>query len=124
MTEEELKQFKAALSITTVAMDLGLPVVRGRCRCFFPTRHAHGDRTPSVSFSEERGTFRCWVCDDVRGDVISLVQFVKNCSFLEALNWLKETYGFLVRGAKPQVQNRVSTTNPASATVMPWACLL
>ena len=119
MTEEELKQFKAALSITTVAMDLGLPVVRGRCRCFFPTRHAHGDRTPSVSFSEERGTFRCWVCDDVRGDVISLVQFVKNCSFLEALNWLKETYGFLLRGAKPQVQNRVSTTNPASATVMP-----
>ena len=119
MTEEELKQFKAALSITTVAMDLGLPVVRGRCRCFFPTRHAHGDRTPSVSFSEERGTFRCWVCDDVRGDVISLVQFVKNCSFLEALNWLKETYGFLLRGAKPQAQNRVSTTNSASASTMP-----
>lgn len=119
MTEEELKQFKAALSITTVAMDLGLPVVRGRCRCFFPTRHAHGDRTPSVSFSEERGTFRCWVCDDVRGDVISLVQFVKNCSFLEALNWLKETYGFLLRGAKPQVQNRISTTSSASASTMP-----
>ena len=99
MTEEELKQFKAALSITAVATALGVPVVRGRCRCFFPTRHAHGDRTPSVSFSEERGTFRCWVCDDVRGDVISLVQIVKNCSFLEALNWLKETYGFLVSGA-------------------------
>lgn len=113
MTEEELKQFKAALSITTVAMDLGLPVARGRCRCFFPTRHAHGDRTPSVSFSEERGTFRCWVCDDVRGDVISLVQFVKNCSFLEALNWLKETYGFLLRGAKPQVQNGAVPANAA-----------
>ncbi len=107
MTEEELKQFKAALSITAVATALGVPVVRGRCRCFFPTRHSHGDRTPSVSFSEERGTFRCWVCDDVRGDVISLVQIVKNCSFLEALNWLKETYGFLLRGA------------PASATALP-----
>ena len=107
MTEEELKQFKAALSITAVATALGVPVVRGRCRCFFPTRHSHGDRTPSVSFSEERGTFRCWVCDDVRGDVITLVQIVKNCSFLEALNWLKETYGFLLRGA------------PASATALP-----
>jgi DNA primase len=111
MTEEELKQFKAALSITAVATALGVPVVRGRCRCFFPTRHAHGDRTPSVSFSEERGTFRCWVCDDVRGDVISLVQIVKNCSFLEALNWLKETYGFLVPGAKNAVQNRVMAPN-------------
>ena len=99
MTEDELKQFKAALSITAVATALGVPVVHGRCRCFFPTRHAHGDRTPSVSFSEERGTFRCWVCDDVRGDVISLVQIVKNCSFLEALNWLKETYAFLLPGA-------------------------
>lgn len=98
MTEDELKQFKAALSITAVANDLGVPVVRGRCRCFFPQRHSHGDRTPSVSFSEERGTFRCWVCDDVRGDVISLVQIVKNCSFIEALNWLKETYHFLVPG--------------------------
>ena len=105
MTEEELKQFKAALSITAVANALGVPVVRGRCRCFFPTRHSHGDRTPSVSFSEERGTFRCWVCDDVRGDVISLVQIVKNCSFLEALNWLKETYGFLVSGATPNASH-------------------
>ena len=111
MTEEELKQFKAALSITAVANALGVSVVHGRCRCFFPTRHAHGDRTPSVSFSEERGTFRCWVCDDVRGDVISLVQIVKNCTFLEALNWLKETYHFLVPGAKPSVQNRDVATN-------------
>ncbi len=115
MTEEELKQFKAALSITAVAADLGVPVVRGRCKCFFPQRHAHGDRTPSVSFSEERGTFRCWVCDDVRGDVISLVQIVKNCSFLEALNWLKETYHFLVPGAKSSMQNHAIAPNAASA---------
>jgi DNA primase len=114
MTEEELKQFKSALSITTVANALGVPVVRGRCRCFFPTRHAHGDRTPSVSFSEERGMFRCWVCDDVRGDVISLVQIVKNCTFLEALNWLKETYHFLVPGTKSSVQNRAAVSNGSS----------
>ncbi len=115
MTEEELKQFKAALSITKVAVDLGIPVVRNRCRCFFPTRHSHGDRTPSVSFSEERGTFRCWVCDDVRGDVISLVQIVKNCSFLEALNWLKETYGFLVPGVKMPMQNYAAAPNISPA---------
>ena len=122
MTEDELKQFKAALSITAVAADLGVPVVRGRCRCFFPQRHSHGDRTPSVSFSEERGTFRCWVCDDVRGDVISLVQIVKNCSFIEALNWLKETYHFLVPGAnrsevRSMNSNRPQPVAPASAPV-------
>ena len=95
MTSEELKQFKAAISITSVAQMLGVEVSRGRCRCFYPQRHVHGDRTPSVSISEERGTFRCWVCEDVRGDVISLVQIVKNCGFAEALSWLQEQFPFL-----------------------------
>ena len=96
MTNEELKQFKAAISITAVAQSLGVEVSHGRCRCFFPQRHSHGDRTPSVSISEERGTFRCWVCDDVRGDVITLVQILKDCSFTEALGWLVEQFPFLV----------------------------
>lgn len=126
MTNEELKQFKASLSITAVARTLGIEVVRGRCRCFYSQRHVHGDRTPSVSISEERGTFRCWVCEDVRGDVISLVQIVKNCSFMEALNWLMETFPFLApdaksaqgrsRSAKPVDGAAISNANPAPAS--------
>lgn len=100
MTDEELKQLKASISITTVALDLGVPVVHGRCRCFFPTRHAHGDRSPSVSFSDERGCFRCWVCDDVRGDIFSLVQLVKGCNFAEAVDWIRERYSFLLSNPK------------------------
>lgn len=100
MTDDELKQFKASLSITSVAQALGIEVVRGKFRCFCPQRHVHGDRTPSVSISEERGLFRCWVCDDIRGDVFNLVQEYRSCSFLDALNWLRETYPFLVPGGK------------------------
>ena len=100
MTDEELKQFKASLSITAVARSLGIDVVRGKCRCAIASRHAHGDRTPSVSISEEKGYFRCWVCDDVRGDVISLVQKYKGCSFVEALNYLRETFPFLAPAGK------------------------
>ncbi len=104
MTNEELKQFKASLSITAVAKLLGVDVAHGKCRCFYPQRHVHGDRTPSVSVSEERGSFRCWVCDDVRGDVITLVQILKDCSFTEALDWLMEQYPFLVpNGARKPV---------------------
>ena len=106
MTNEELKQFKSAISITAVAQSLGVEVSHGKCRCFFPQRHTHGDRTPSVSISEERGCFRCWVCDDVRGDVISLVQIIKDCGFTEALNWLMEQYPFLV---PPSARNVVSS---------------
>ena len=51
MTDEELKQFKASLSITAVAQALGIDVERGKFKCFYPQRHVHGDRTPSVSIS-------------------------------------------------------------------------
>ncbi|MCF0215999.1 MAG: toprim domain-containing protein [Fibrobacteraceae bacterium] len=105
MTSEELKQFKASISITAVAKALGKEVVRGKCKCFFPNRHVHGDRTPSVSISEERGTFRCWVCDDVRGDVIELVKLERNCSFMDAVAWLQNEYGFLA--PKENLRDRV-----------------
>lgn len=111
MTEEELKQFKASLSITAVAQLLGVEVSHGKCRCFFPQRHVHGDRTPSVSISEDRGYFRCWVCDDVRGDVISLVQIVKNCSFVEALEWLRESFPFLSPAESPRANTLQKKTN-------------
>lgn len=115
MTNEELKQFKAAISITSVAQALGIEVSHGRCRCFYPQRHVHGDRTPSVSISEERGYFRCWVCDDVRGDVISLVQMLRNCSFTEALNWLMEQYPFLAsNGLRKEVNRAVDSSEAGS----------
>ena len=126
MTNEELKQFKSAISITAVAQSLGVDVSHGKCRCFFPQRHTHGDRTPSVSISEERGTFRCWVCDDVRGDVISLVQIVKDCSFVEALGWLMAQYPFLVppsaRKEMERLTERAQTTQghaPVNARPVP-----
>ena len=120
MTNEELKQFKSAISITAVAQSLGVEVSHGKCRCFFPQRHSHGDRTPSVSISEERGTFRCWVCDDVRGDVISLVQVVKDCSFTEALNWLMEQYPFLVPASARKEMAKIAE-RAASAAARPHA---
>jgi len=88
-TREEIQELKSTLSITVVAKRLGLNIEHGRFRCFFPERHAHGDRTPSVSINEEKGYFKCFVCSDVKGDVISLVQTALGVPFLEAVKWLK-----------------------------------
>lgn len=88
----EIERLRESLSITLVAEALGLSVERRRFHCIYPMRHAHGDRTPSVSISEEKGLFRCWVCPDVRGDVFSLVQLVRDCSFPEAVEWLREQF--------------------------------
>ena len=119
MTDDELKQFKASLSITAVAQALGIKVERGKFKCFCPQRHVHGDRTPSVSISEERGMFRCWVCDDVRGDVFSLVQQYRVCSFPEALNFLKEMFPFLVPGNRRSVSQSPSISSTTLQPVIP-----
>jgi DNA primase len=86
---DEIQKLKSSLSITVVAKRLGLNVSHGRFHCFFPERHAHGDRTPSVSINEKEGYFKCFVCSDVKGDVISLVQIYFGITFSQAIDWLK-----------------------------------
>ena len=61
-SRDDIEALKASLSITQVAERLGHHVVRGKFRCPYAMRHAHGDRTPSVSLSESKGLFNCWVC--------------------------------------------------------------
>jgi DNA primase len=100
LNESEIKELKSTLSITAVAQRLGLNVVKGRFRCFFPERHAHGDRTPSVSINEEKGYFRCFVCNNVKGDAISLVQIALGISFLEAIKWLKSDTPSIIRDSQ------------------------
>jgi len=89
---DDIDKIKASLSITAVANALGIDVQRGKFRCLYPMRHAHGDRTPSVSISEEKGLFTCWVCEDMRGDVFELVKQARSCSFAEALEWLQTEF--------------------------------
>lgn len=84
----DIDALKASLSITQVAERLGHRVVHGKFRCPYSMRHAHGDRTPSVSVSESKGLFNCWVCPDVRGDVIRLVEISRNLDFRGAVDWL------------------------------------
>jgi DNA primase len=88
MDKAAIEALKASRPILQVLQDLGVQVQHNRFRCPMPDRHAHGDRTPSATVSPERGSFKCWVCPDVRGDVIDLVRLVKGCSFREALQFL------------------------------------
>ena len=88
MPKADIEALKAANPILQVCQALGVEVIHGRIRCPRPELHAHGDRTPSVSIRADRGTFKCWVCPDVKGDVIDLVRLVRECSFPEALEFL------------------------------------
>jgi DNA primase len=117
MDKPRIEALKAANPILEVARDLGLEVVRQRMRCPRPENHAHGDRTPSVTLSPQRGTFKCWVCPDVKGDVVDLVRLTRHLGFAEALRFLeaRSPGGMPAVPAVPSVPMAPPAPAPASA---------
>lgn len=89
ISQARIDRIKANVSIELVLSWFNRKVVKGRTQCIFPERHAHGDRTPSMSVFSE-GRFKCWVCEDVHGDVLQLVRLALGFSFPEAVAWLEE----------------------------------
>ncbi len=79
----KIQDIKRNSNIVDIALRLGLEVRSNKSHCFYPVNHANGDRTPSLSFSPSRGIFKCFGCG-IGGDVFSLVQRVRGCSFPEA----------------------------------------
>jgi len=101
----DLESLKARHPILEVARDLGLEVNHNRFRCPRAERHAHGDRTPSVTLWPERGFFKCWVCPEVKGDVIDLVRLMKGLDFSGAVAFLEKHSGY--------------SPHPGSKTILP-----
>jgi hypothetical protein len=47
----------------------------------------HDDKHPSLHFSKKKGIFKCFVCG-AKGDLFKLVMDARNCTFVEACEWL------------------------------------
>ncbi|QDU90152.1 DNA primase [Pirellulimonas nuda] len=60
----------------------------------------HDDSKPSLQISQERQTFKCWVCD-VGGDLFSFVMRMEGLEFRDALEMLAERAGVTLTAAKP-----------------------
>ena len=101
MEKETIEKLRA-LPITSVAGRLGLKLrhVQGSdncvCQCF-----RHDDRHPSLYFNAHTQTYRCFVCQDVRGDSINLVMQHRNTGFCDACQWLMSEFG-IIEAARPQ----------------------
>ena len=85
MTKQEIQELKASLSIREVIgryMTLNRVGRRWMGLCPF-----HGDRHPSLSVNDEKGSFVCYACGE-RGDVFAFVSKVENVGFIEAVKKL------------------------------------
>lgn len=84
------------LPIEQVAEALGLKVSRHRSLCPF-----HDDTTPSLTFNTRKNSFRCYVCD-AHGGAIDLTMHQMSLSFADAVRWLAQTFGILIKDDNPR----------------------
>ncbi len=88
------------LSILEVAEKLGFKLKglgdEGR-RAICPY---HADKHPSLHFSKKKGIFKCFVCG-AKGDLFKLVMDERNCSFIEACDWLVNEFHVVLINDKP-----------------------
>ena len=65
----------------------------------------HDDQHPSLHFSKKKGIFKCFVCG-AKGDLFKLVMDDRNCSFVEACDWLvNEFHVVVVENMQPMAGN-------------------
>lgn len=87
---------------------MGLQVDRhGRCAC--PV-HTGVDRNCKL-YDGDRG-FHCFVCG-ASGDVIKLVEYVQNCSFLSAVEWLNSAFHLGLPLDRPMDKNAAEAARRA-----------
>ena len=72
--------------VEDVMRALGIHVEGQRGRCPFVENHAHGDRTPSLSFF--RNKVKCHGCNTPLESSIDYVARYKHCSATDAARWI------------------------------------
>lgn len=99
MTERpDFALLRRQASLLNVAGRLGVQVMKGnKVRCCNPGGHSNGDHNPSVTLFVEDGSFHCWVCPDVRGDVIDFARMFGGLDWRGAVDVVRECAGMPVQ---------------------------
>lgn len=75
-------------SIIEVAREFGISVGKSVIPCIKRENHVDRNGPPSLTFNLIKNTFKCWVCPDVKGNVIDLVMQLKNVDRDKAVEFL------------------------------------
>jgi len=112
-------EIRKQVPILKLASHLGIEVHHNRSRCIFPARHKNQDRTPSLSFNPKTNSFKCWVCEEVRGSVLDLVMLVSGLNLMGAVNYLRDAGFVNTEIVETQAKSRGRIHEPSSKVVGP-----
>src|SRR5436190_1007165 len=93
VSRPDISWIRKNVPILGVARALGLSIRYRKTQCWRIENHRHGDRDPSLSFSEKHNCCKCFVCD-VKGSHtnIDLVMHVLGCELGAAVQWIAERF--------------------------------
>jgi DNA primase len=85
-----LEEIKDRIILSDFARSiLGIKISKNKTACC----HLHKESTPSLHFNDEKRFYYCFGCHK-SGDVFSLIQEIKNYSFLESVKFAASSCGF------------------------------
>ena len=93
MPKYDLELVKSKVNIVDIARGFGYEVKNNLMRCFCPQNHKNGDAHPSLRFNPIKNSYRCMVCPDNKGDVITFVMNSRGLDFFNAVRYLAGKVG-------------------------------
>jgi DNA primase len=90
-SENLIKEIKDRVSIVSIAQEY-IGNIKRSGKNWIALCPFHGDKNPSLYFSDERGFYKCFACGE-KGDVITLIQRLDNLSFQESVLFLAKKAG-------------------------------
>jgi len=94
--KEIIRRLKEENSIIDVARDIGMEIKNDMTTCIYPGRHKNNDKHPSLYLNRKNNTFRCMVCPDISGDVITFLNLTLGFTFTEAIQYLAKRAGLVI----------------------------
>jgi DNA primase len=76
----------------------------------------HDDSTPSLSVDKTKGLYNCFGCGE-SGDIFTLVEKMKGCTFLEAMEFLQQQNGLSFSHTKRTADEKAPAVNATQAVV-------
>lgn len=102
--DETIRKIRESNDIVDVIGEY-LPLTR-KGKNYFAVCPFHNDHSPSMSISQEKQIFRCFVCG-ATGNVITFVKDFEKISFVEALDMLSNRAGLAVNIKKNTLENSI-----------------
>jgi DNA primase len=106
---------KSTVDITALFHHFGVQLTK-KGKSYIGNCPWHDDSTPSLSVDKTKGLYNCFGCGE-SGDIFTLVEKMKGCTFPEAMEFLQQQSGLSFSQEKRSADEKAPTVKATQAVV-------